>query len=239
MEPRKFTYVTNGVTHRRWLMACNPRLTALISEAIGEQWKTQPERLSDLLPMRDDAAFRERFQNIKRQNKDVFNEFLKRRQDMQVDPEFMFDVQVKRLHGTSASCSTPCISMCFTTASWMTPVSPCPRVFVFGAKASRGYYKAKMIIRYYPGALRLIDRSPRARKMLRIMFVENWNVSAAEALIPAADLSEQISTAGKEASGTGNVKLMMNGAVTTARWTAPSRKISQAVGKDNIYYCSA
>jgi starch phosphorylase len=236
MEPRKFTYITNGVTHRRWLMACNPRLTALISDAIGEQWKTQPERLSDLLPMRDDAAFRERFQNIKRQNKDVFNEFLKRRQDMQVDPEFMFDVQVKRLHEYKRQLLNALhihvlYNRIMDDASFTMP----PRVFIFGAKASRGYYKAKMIIRYILALSRMIDRSPRARQMLKIMFVENWNVSAAEALIPAADLSEQISTAGKEASGTGNMKLMMNGAVTIGTLDGANVEISQAVGKDNIY----
>jgi len=236
MEPRKFTYVTNGVTHRRWLMACNPRLTALISEAIGEQWKTQPERLSDLLPIRDDAAFRERFQNIKRQNKDVFNEFLKRRQDMQVDPEFMFDVQVKRLHEYKRQLLNALhIHVLYNRIMDDPNFTMSPRVFVFGAKASRGYYKAKMIIRYILALSRLIDRSPRARKMLRIMFVENWNVSAAEALIPAADLSEQISTAGKEASGTGNMKLMMNGAVTIGTLDGANVEISQAVGKENIY----
>jgi len=234
--PRKFTAITNGVTHRRWLMACNPRLAELITASIGDAWTTQPERLSDLLPFRDDAAFREQFALIKRQNKDVFNRFLTRRQDMQVDPAFMFDVQVKRLHEYKRQLLNALhIHVLYNRIMDDPGFTMPPRVFIFGAKASRGYHKAKMIIRYILALSRLIDASPRARKMLRILFVENWNVSAAEALIPASDLSEQISTAGKEASGTGNMKLMMNGAVTIGTLDGANVEIAQAVGPDNIY----
>ena len=232
----KFTYVTNGVTHRRWLMGCNPRLAALITESIGEGWIREPERLRELLPMKEDAAFRERFASIKRQNKEVFSEFLTRRQEMTADPAFMFDVQVKRLHEYKRQLLNALhIHVLYNRIMDDPGFTMPPRLFVFGAKASRGYVKAKMIIRYILALSRMIDRSPRARKMIRVLFVENWNVSAAEALIPAADLSEQISTAGKEASGTGNMKLMMNGAVTIGTLDGANVEISEAVGRENIY----
>ncbi len=234
--PKKFTAITNGVTHRRWLMACNPRLSDLITKTIGEKWIKEPEALTDLLPFADDAAFREEYALIKRQNKDVFNEFLTRRQNMTVDPEFMFDVQVKRLHEYKRQLLNALhVHVLYNRIMDDPNFTMPPRVFVFGAKASRGYYKAKMIIRYILALSRLIDRTPRAARMLKVLFVENWNVSAAEALIPASDLSEQISTAGKEASGTGNMKLMMNGAVTIGTLDGANVEIADLVGKDNIY----
>lgn len=232
----KFTYVTNGVTHRRWLMACNPRLAALITDSIGEAWIRDPQRLKDLLPFRDDAAFREQFASIKRQNKEVFSEFLMHRQSMSADPAFMFDVQVKRLHEYKRQLLNALhIHVLYNRIMDDPNFAMPPRLFIFGAKASRGYAKAKMIIRYILALSRMIDRSPRARKMIRVLFVENWNVSAAEALIPAADLSEQISTAGKEASGTGNMKLMMNGAVTMGTLDGANIEIAEAAGQENIY----
>ena len=236
MTPKKFTAITNGVTHRRWLMACNPRLSELITESIGEKWIHEPEALKELLPFKDDPAFRERFALIKRQNKDVFNQFLKHRQGMAVDPDFLFDVQVKRLHEYKRQLLNALhIHVLYNRIMDDPDFTMPPRVFVFGAKASRGYYKARMIIRYILALSRLVDRSPRAGSMLKVLFVENWNVSAAEALIPASDLSEQISTAGKEASGTGNMKLMMNGAVTIGTLDGANIEISQAVGTGNIY----
>jgi len=236
MMPEKFSAITNGVTHRRWLMACNPRLSDLITESIGEKWIKEPEALADLLPFREDAAFREQFARIKRQNKDVFNAFLTRRQDMTVDPDFMFDVQVKRLHEYKRQLLNALhIHVLYNRIMEDPSFTMPPRVFVFGAKASRGYFKAKMIIRYVLALSRMIDKSPRAKSMLKVLFIENWNVSAAEALIPASDLSEQISTAGKEASGTGNMKLMMNGAVTIGTLDGANVEISEAVGRDNIY----
>lgn len=234
--PRKFTSITNGVTHRRWLMACNPRLAALITEAIGDKWVKHPETLSDLLPLRGDAAFQERFANIKRHNKEVFSEFLINRQEMTADPDFFFDVQVKRLHEYKRQLLNALhIHVLYNRIMDDPNFTMPPRLFIFGAKASRGYQKAKLIIRYILALSRLIDRSPRVKKMIQVLFVENWNVSAAEALIPAADLSEQISTAGKEASGTGNMKLMMNGAVTIGTLDGANIEISQAAGDANIY----
>ena len=236
MEPRKFTAITNGVTHRRWLMACNPRLSALICEAIGDKWIREPEALEGLLPFRDDAAFLDSFANIKRQNKEVFSEFLMKRQEMTAEPDFLFDVQVKRLHEYKRQLLNALhIHVLYNRIMDDPAFEMPPRLFIFGAKASRGYDKAKLIIRYILALSRMIDHSPRAKKMLRVLFVENWNVSAAEALIPAAELSEQISTAGKEASGTGNMKLMMNGALTIGTLDGANVEIAQAVGRENIY----
>ena len=236
IHPKKFSAITNGVTHRRWLMGANPRLAALITEAIGERWVREPEALSDLLPMREDPAFLERYALIKRQNKEVFSEFLTRRQDMAVDPDFVFDVQVKRLHEYKRQMLNALrIHVLYNRVMDDPSLDFQPRLFVFGAKASRGYEKAKLIIRYILALSRMIDGSTRAKKLLRVLFVEDWNVSAAEALIPAADLSEQISTAGKEASGTGNMKLMMNGAVTVGTLDGANVEIAQAVGPGNVY----
>ncbi len=236
LTPGKFSAITNGITHRRWLMACNPRLTALINDSIGTAWQTEPERLKELLPFADDKAFREQFGRIKRQNKEWFNRVLSQRQGMTVDPDFMFDVQVKRLHEYKRQLLNALHILVLYNRIMDDPSFVMePRTFIFGAKASPGYVKAKMIIRFILAIARLIDQSPRARKMLRVVFCENYDVSYAEALIPAADVSEQISTAGKEASGTGNMKLMMNGAVTLGTMDGANVEIYEQVGEQNIY----
>lgn len=236
MDPDKFCAITNGITHRRWLMACNPRLTQLINESIGTAWQKDPERLNDLAPFADDAAFREAFRGIKRHNKEVFNLVLQNRQKMSVDPDFMLDVQVKRLHEYKRQLLNALHILVLYNRIMDDPnFVMTPRTFVFGAKAAPGYVKAKMIIRFILALSRLIDASPRARSMLRVVFLENYDVSYAEALIPAADLSEQLSTAGKEASGTGNMKFMMNGAVTIGTMDGANVEIFEKVGPDNIY----
>ena len=236
LMPDKFTYITNGITHRRWLMACNTRLTALITDAIGDKWYKEPERLEELLPFADDAAFREKFQQVKQFNKHQFNHMLELRQDMQAEEDYMFDAQCKRLHEYKRQLLNALhIHVLYNRIMDDPNFTMTPRVFIFAAKASPGYYKAKLIIRYILALSKLIDRSPRARKMLRIIFVENYDVSAAEAIMPASELSEQLSTAGKEASGTGNMKFMMNGAVTIGTMDGANVEISEQVGMDNIY----
>ncbi len=235
-EPGKFSSITNGITHRRWLMDCNPRLAALISETIGDQWTREPERLQELLPHADDRAFREAFGRIKRHNKEIFSHRLEQSQDLALDPGFVFDVQVKRLHEYKRQMLNALHILVLYNRIMDDPLfEMTPRAFVFGAKASPGYSKAKMIIRFILALSRLIERSPRAKKMLSIVFVENYNVSLAETLIPAADISEQLSTAGKEASGTGNMKLMMNGAVTVGTMDGATVEIYEQVGDSNIY----
>ena len=234
--PEKFSAITNGITHRRWLMNCNRGLTGLICDTIGDKWKREPELLRELLPYRDDAAFRAEFEKIKRQNKEIFSNVLMHRQKMTVDPDFMFDVQVKRLHEYKRQLLNALHILVLYNRIMDDPnYTMTPRVFVFGAKASPGYYMAKQIIKLIIAISKLIDKSPRAQKFLRVIFLENYDVSGAEALIPAADLSEQLSTAGKEASGTGCMKFMMNGAVTMGTMDGANVEIHEQVGDDNIY----
>ena len=236
LMPQKFTAITNGITHRRWLMSCNPGLTNLICESIGDAWIREPERLHDLLPLADDAAFREKFARIKRDNKIAFSNMLQNRQDMTVSPDFMFDVQAKRLHEYKRQLLNALHIMVLYNRIVDDPSFQMqPRVFIFGAKASPAYYMAKQIIRLLLAISKMIDKHPRASQMLKLVFLENYDVSSAECLMPAADLSEQLSLAGKEASGTGNMKFMMNGAVTIGTMDGANVEIAEQVGMDNIY----
>ena len=234
--PEKFSAITNGITHRRWLINCNPGLTDLINESIGTAWIKEPERLSELRPMADDAAFREKFDQIKLQNKERFARLVKAHQNVDVDPSFMFDVQAKRLHEYKRQLLNALhILVLYNRIVNDESFEMQPRVFIFGAKASPGYYRAKQIIRMICALSRLIEKHPRARKMLQVVFFENYDVSSAEVLIPAAEVSEQLSTASKEASGTGNMKFMMNGAVTIGTMDGANVEISEQVGMENIY----
>ena len=234
--PEKFCAITNGITHRRWLMSCNQELTSLICESIGTDWIKNPEQLSDLLPFADDAAFQEKFEQIKRNNKERLAGLLKERQDVTIDPSFIFDVQAKRLHEYKRQMLNALhILVLYNRIVNDASFTMEPRLFVFGAKASPGYYRAKQIIRMICALSKLIEKHPRARQMLQVVFLENYDVSSAEVLIPAAEVSEQLSTASKEASGTGNMKFMMNGAVTIGTMDGANVEISEQVGMDNIY----
>ncbi len=234
--PEKFSAITNGITHRRWLISCNPGLTDLINETIGTDWITDPQRLEDLRPFADDAAFREQFSRIKLANKQRLAKMLKERQGVTVDPTFMFDVQAKRLHEYKRQMLNALhILVLYNRIVNDESFTMQPRCFIFGAKASPGYTRAKQIIRFICALSELIRKHPRASKMLQVVFLENYDVSSAEILIPAAEVSEQLSTASKEASGTGNMKFMMNGAVTIGTMDGANVEISQQVGMDNIY----
>ena len=234
--PEKFSAITNGITHRRWLMACNAGLRDLLYDTIGDSWVKEPERLRELLPYRDDPVFQARFAAVKRANKALFSDFLMQRQKMSVDPDFLFDVQAKRLHEYKRQLLNALhILVLYNRIMDDANFTMTPRVFIFGAKASPGYYMAKQIIRLIIAISKLIDRTPRAKKFLRVVFLENYDVSGAEALMPAADLSEQLSTAGKEASGTGNMKFMRTGAVTMGTMDGANVEIYDQVGPDNIY----
>ena len=234
--PEKFSAITNGITHRRWLMSCNPELTSLIKESIGTEWIKDPEQLEKLMPFAGDPAFREKFAEIKLHNKQRLAKLVKDRQGIDVDPTFIFDAQSKRLHEYKRQMLNALhILVLYNRIVNDESFTMEPRVFFFGAKASPGYYRAKQIIRFINALSTLIAKHPRASKYLQVVFLENYDVSTAEILIPAAEVSEQLSTASKEASGTGNMKYMMNGAVTIGTMDGANVEISQQVGMDNIY----
>lgn len=234
--PEKFSAITNGITHRRWLMACNPELTKLICDTIGTDWVKDPELLHDLAPYADDAAFREQFEKIKHNNKVRLSNFLKEHQGAIVDPDFIFDAQSKRLHEYKRQMLNALHILVLYNRIVNDPsFTMQPRVFIFGSKAAPGYNRAKLIIRFINGLSALIAKHPRASKMLQVVFLENYDVSSAQLLIPATEISEQISTASKEASGTGNMKYMMNGAITIGTMDGANVEISEQVGMDNIY----
>ena len=234
--PEKFSAITNGITHRRWLMACNPELTKLICDTIGTDWVKDPELLHDLAPYADDAAFREQFEKIKHNNKVRLSNFLKEHQGAIVDPNFIFDAQSKRLHEYKRQMLNALHILVLYNRIVNDPnFTMHPRVFIFGSKAAPGYNRAKQIIRFINGLSELIAKHPRASKMLQVVFLENYDVSSAQMLIPATEISEQISTASKEASGTGNMKYMMNGAITIGTMDGANVEISEQVGMDNIY----
>lgn len=234
--PEKFSAITNGITHRRWLMACNPQLTKLICDTIGTDWVKDPELLHDLAPYADDAAFRKQFEKIKHNNKVHLSNFLKEHQGAIVDPDFIFDAQSKRLHEYKRQMLNALHILVLYNRIVNDPnFTMQPRVFIFGSKAAPGYNRAKQIIRFINGLSALIAKHPRASKMLQVVFLENYDVSSAQLLIPATEISEQISTASKEASGTGNMKYMMNGAITIGTMDGANVEISEQVGMDNIY----
>ena len=234
--PEKFSAITNGITHRRWLMACNPELTKLICDTIGTDWVKDPELLHDLAPYADDAAFREQFEKIKHNNKVRLSNFLKEHQGAIVDPNFIFDAQSKRLHEYKRQMLNALHILVLYNRIVNDPnFTMRPRVCIFGSKAAPGYNRAKLIIRFINGLSALIAKHPRASKMLQVVFLENYDVSSAQLLIPATEISEQISTASKEASGTGNMKYMMNGAITIGTMDGANVEISEQVGMDNIY----
>ncbi len=236
VSPNKFTGITNGITHRRWLMAANPGLTQLLYESIGDAWVKDPERLTDLMPFADDPAFLEKFAAVKQDNKVEFAGFLARYQGSALDPAAMLDVQAKRLHEYKRQLLNILhVLSLYNRIVEDSSFEMAPRTFLFGAKAAPGYMRAKLIIRLINAVADLIEKHPRAASMIRVIFLENYSVSAAEKIMPAADLSEQLSTAGKEASGTGNMKFMMNGAVTIGTMDGANVEIFDRVGADNIF----
>ncbi len=235
-DPGKFISITNGITHRRWLMQSNYRLSTLIDEVIGQAWRKDYRRLADLEAMKDDAAFLEKFDAAKKGNKQRLAERLNRTQGVILRPDDIFDVQAKRLHEYKRQLMNALAILILYNRIVDDPnYAIHPRTYLFGAKAAPGYYRAKLIIRLINEIARLVDANPRARELLKVVFVENYCVSAAEVLMPAAEVSEQLSTAGKEASGTGNMKFMMNGAVTVGTMDGANVEIFDAVGADNIY----
>ena len=236
--PEKFSAITNGITHRRWLMACNPELTKLICDTIGTDWVKDPELLHDLAPYADDAAFREQFEKIKHNNKVRLSNFLKEHQGAIVDPNFIFDAQSKRLHEykRQALKILAVIARYADIKSGKVAADDVmPRTIVFGAKAAPGYYLAKQTIQLINNVARVINNDPDVKGKLNVYFPWNYNVRLAQHLIPATDLDEQISQAGKEASGTGNMKFALNGAMTVGTLDGANVEIRERVGAENFF----
>ncbi|MDR2723288.1 MAG: glycogen/starch/alpha-glucan phosphorylase [Cellulomonadaceae bacterium] len=236
--PEKFTNVTNGVTPRRFIRLANPNLSTLITDAIGPQWITDLDQLRKLEPLADDAEFRRLFREVKAANKTRLVEFLAKRDGIDIDPNTMLDVMVKRLHEYKRQMLKllHVVTTFDKIVSGQVDVSTVvPRTVVFGAKAAPGYVMAKEIIALINHVAKVVNTHPIASKVLRIAFPANYNVTVAETLIPAADLSEQISLAGKEASGTGNMKFALNGALTIGTDDGANVEIRQLVGDDNFF----
>jgi len=233
--PEKFNNKTNGITHRRWLLNSNAELSQLITETIGDQWIKSPNELIKLLDYSNDSAFQEKTRNIKINNKINFSNYLHSNYGSVIDPSSIFDVQVKRLHAYKRQLLNVLhIMYLYNELREQRNLEMVPRTFIFGAKASPSYYIAKQTIKLINTLADKINKDPIARDKIKIVFLENYGVSMAEKIIPCADVSEQISTASKEASGTGNMKFMMNGAITIATLDGANVEIFEAVGKENI-----
>ena len=241
MFPGKFTAVTNGITQRRWLAAANPDLCALISDHIGDKFLRDYNELERLNPLADKPRFLADFAEVKRGNKRRLAEQVAKQQGIVLDPDSVFDVQAKRLHEYKRQMLKVLhilyLYNCFTSDAGY--ALPRPVTFLFAAKASPAYWRAKSIIRLINAVSALVESHSRTRDNIRVAFLENYNVSLAEHLIPAADISEQISTAGYEASGTGNMKFMLNGAVTLGTMDGANVEIFERVGQDNIFIFGA
>ncbi len=234
--PGKFNNKTNGITPRRWLLRANPSLARLITQTIGDGWITDLSKLRKLESHAKDAAFRKQFRAARRQNKEALAGYIAARLGITVSPESLFDVQVKRLHEYKRQLMLALYAIVRYNRLKRNPRPDLvPRTIIFGAKAAPGYAMAKLIIKLIHQVAEAINRDPQVRDKLTVVFVPNYRVSLAEKIIPAADLSEQISLAGTEASGTGNMKLMLNGALTIGTLDGANVEILEEVGKENIF----
>lgn len=236
MFPEKFHNVTNGVTPRRWMALSNPRLAALISGAIGDGWITQLDELRKLEPFADDPAFQEKWRRVKRENKNDLATLILSRTGVAVDPDSLFDIQVKRLHEYKRQHLNVLHIITLYARLKRDPSSDCvPRTFVFGGKAAPGYAMAKLIIKLINSVAGVVNTDPDIRGRLNVAFLPDFNVKTGQQVYPAADLSEQISLAGEEASGTGNMKFSMNGALTIGTLDGANVEIREEVGAENFF----
>ena len=233
--PDKFNNKTNGITFRRWIMHCDHDLASLIDETIGEGWKTNADELERLLDHYDDEDFLAKMDHIKHENKVRFARFIKKTQNIDVDPDSIFDIQVKRMHEYKRQ-QMNALWVIYKYLQIKNGKKPSrPITVIFGGKAAPAYYQAKCVIHLILCLQELINNDPEVSKYLKVVMIENYNISKAEITIPAADISEQISLASKEASGTGNMKFMLNGAITLGTADGANVEIAQLVGNDNIY----
>ena len=235
LYPDRINNKTNGITPRRWLMQCNPELTALIREAIGDAFLDDAEALRALTPFAEDASFREKFAAVKLAKKVALSNLLRERMGLKIDPAAMFDTQIKRIHEYKRQLLNIIEAVALYDQIRSHPERDwVPRVKLFGGKAAPSYHNAKLIIKLANDVARVINHDPAVQGLLKVAFVPNYNVSLAEMMMPAADLSEQISTAGMEASGTGNMKFALNGALTIGTLDGANVEMRDHVGHENM-----
>jgi starch phosphorylase len=221
--PERFSNKTNGVTPRRFLVLANPRLADLITSAIGDKWPKDLTRLRELEPLASDAAFRREWRAVKRANKERLAAYIRAQTGIDLDPDWLFDIQVKRIHEYKRQhLNVLHIITLYNRLKRQPHLDLPPRAFIFGGKAAPGYFLAKRIVKLINAVAETVNGDPEVNDRIRVAFVPNFNVQNGQLIYPAADLSEQISTAGLEASGTGNMKFMMNGRLPSARSTAPT-----------------
>lgn len=236
VNPDKFTNVTNGIAYRRWLCQSNPKLTNLLKNLIGDSFMHDATKLTDLMRYHDNNGVLEELQKVKLDNKIVLSNYIARVNGVKVDPNSIFDVQIKRLHEYKRQLLNVMHILSLYNRIKSNPNGEyVPQTFIFAAKASSGYFMAKQVIRLISCISNIINSDPQVRDKIRVVFIADYKVSLAEIIIPAAEISEQISIAGKEASGTGNMKLMINGAVTIGTLDGANVEILEQVGKDNMF----
>ena len=234
--PDRFNNKTNGVTQRRWLAHCNPGLRDLLNETIGEQWQRDLQHIKKVEEFCDDSAFRERWTAVKQDNKQALADYVKQTTGVEFDTSFLFDVQVKRIHEYKRQLlnTLHCIHLYDRIKRGETE-GMVPRCVLVGGKAAPGYHLAKLIVKLFNNVAEIVNSDPATRDLLRMVFFPNYRVSAMEVICPGTDLSEQISTAGKEASGTGNMKFMMNGALTVGTLDGANIEIREKAGAENFF----
>ncbi len=234
--PGKFNNKTNGVTQRRWLLKSNPQLSELITSTLGDKWITQLDELKGLEKSLNDKAFIKKFQDIKLSNKKTLADFIKKELDVDIDPQSLFDVQIKRLHEYKRQLLNVLhIIHLYNEIKSNPKIDIQPRTFIFGAKAASGYLRAKLIIKLINNIAKVINNDKDVKGRIKVVFLPNYRVSMAEKIFPASELSEQISTAGLEASGTGNMKFMLNGALTIGTLDGANIEIVEEAGAENAF----